>query len=105
MFEDKKEAPAVDSSAVAKKAVNAAKAAVADDQIIKVRTHDGLSSIVFGDGTMARFHLSVANIKAKYLVQAVAQGCTVESDAVAPKPAELSDAQKAELEKVFGKSE
>jgi hypothetical protein len=105
MFDDKKEAPAVDSSAVAKKAVSAAKAAVADDQIIKVRTHDGLSSIVFGDGTMARFHLGVASIKAKYLVQAVAQGCTVEADAPAPKPAELSAAQKAELEKVFGKSE
>jgi hypothetical protein len=105
MFEEKKEAPVVDSSAVAKKAVNAAKAAVADDQIIKVRTHDGLSSIVFGDGTMARFHLSVANIKAKYLIEAVAQGCTVEAAAPAAKPDELSAAQKAELEKVFGKSE
>jgi hypothetical protein len=105
MFEDKKEAPVVDSSAVAKKAVTAAKAAVADDQIVKVRTNDGLSSIVFGDGTFARFHLSVANIKAKYLVQAVAQGCTVEADAPSPKPDELTAAQKAELEKVFGKSE
>jgi hypothetical protein len=54
---------------------------------------------------MARFHLSVANIKAKYLVQAVAQGCTVEAAAPAAKPDELSAAQKAELEKVFGKSE
>jgi hypothetical protein len=40
------------------------------------------------------------------LVEAVSQGCTVELDQVATQaPAELSDAAKAELEKVFGKAE
>lgn len=106
MFEDKKEAPAVDSAAVAKKAVAAAKVAVADDQIVKIRNHSGLSSLVLSDGTVVRFHLGVGSIKAKYLVEAVAQGCTVEVEAaIAPAKKELTDAQKAELEKVFGKAE
>lgn len=110
MFEDvkkeaPKEAPAVDVAAVAKKAVTAAKAAVADDEVVRIRNHSGLSSLVFGDGTVARFHEGVARIKAKYLVQAVAQGCTVETDAPAAPKQELTAAQKAELEKVFGKSE
>jgi hypothetical protein len=106
MFEDiKKEEPVVDIAAVAKKAVTAAKAAVSDDEVVRIRNHSGLSSLVFGDGTVARFHEGVARIKAKYLVQAVAQGCTVETDAPAAPKQELSAAQKAELEKVFGKSE
>ena len=106
MFDDvKKETPTVDVNAVAQKAVTAAKAAVSDDEVVRVRNHSGLSSLVFGDGTVARFHEGVARIKAKYLVQAVAQGCTVETDAPAAPKQELSAAQKAELEMVFGKSE
>jgi len=106
MFEEKKEAPAVDSAAVAKKAVAAAKVAVADDQIVKIRNHSGLSSLVLGDGTVVRFHEAVGNVKAKHLVEVIAQGCTVESaPAIAPAKNELTDAQKAELEKVFGKAE
>ena len=116
MFEDKKVpaensastaaapvAPFVDASAVAQRAVTSAKAAVSDDQVVKVRNHDGLSAIVFGDGTSARFHEGVARIKAKYLVQAVSQGCTIEADAPASKENGLTDALKIELEKVFGK--
>ena len=106
MFDDKKEAPAVDSAAVAKKAVAAAKVAVADDQIVKIRNHSGLSSLVLGDGTVVRFHQAVGTVKAKHLVEVIAQGCTVEAEsAVAPARNELTDAQKAELEKVFGKAE
>jgi hypothetical protein len=106
MFDDKKEAPAVDSAAVAKKAVAAAKVAVADDQIVVVRNHSGLSSLVISDGTVVRFHLGVGKVKAKHLIEAIAQGCTVEAEsAIAPAKNELTDAQKAELEKVFGKAE
>lgn len=99
-------APVVNSAAVAQKAVSAAKAAVADDQIVKIRNHDGLSALSLSDGSSVRFHQGVGRIKAKFLVEAVAQGCTVESDGVAPQaPSELSDAAKAELAKVFGKAE
>ena len=106
MFDDKKEAPAVDSAAVAKKAVAAAKVAVADDQIVKIRNHSGLSSLVLGDGTVVRFHEAIGSVKAKHLVEVIAQGCTVEAQpAIAPARNELTDAQKAELEKVFGKAE
>jgi hypothetical protein len=106
MFDDKREAPAVDSAAVAKKAVAAAKVAVADDQIVKIRNHSGLSSLVLGDGTVVRFHQGAGTVKAKHLVEVIAQGCTVETEsAIAPAKNELTDAQKAELEKVFGKAE
>jgi hypothetical protein len=99
-------APVVNSAAVAQKAVSAAKAAVADDQIVKIRNHDGLSALVLSDGSAVRFHQGVGKIKAKFLVEAVAQGCTVESDVPAEKPAaDLSEAAKAELAKVFGKAE
>ena len=106
MFDDKNEAPAVESAAVAKKAVAAAKVAVADDQIVKIRNHSGLSSLVLGDGTVVRFHEAIGSVKAKHLVEVIAQGCTVEAQpAIAPARNELTDAQKAELEKVFGKAE
>lgn len=99
-------APVVNSAAVAQKAVTAAKAAVAGDQIVKIRNHDGLSALVLSDGSSVRFHQGVGKIKAAFLVEAVSQGCTVELDEVATQaPAELSDAAKAELEKVFGKAE